>query len=83
MAPARVLDSGTVCVAPTRILDSEERSDHEKGGHVRKFGNSVPCAAGCGRTRSHFRLDPTARPGGCLSVDNSGPHVPGFWPASV
>ena len=26
----------TVCVAPARGLDSEERSDHEKGGHVRK-----------------------------------------------
>ena len=33
------------------------------------------------RTRSHFRLDPTTGPGGCLSVDNSGPHAPGVWPA--
>ena len=51
------------------------------GGHVRKVGNCVPCAPGCGRMRSHFRLDPTTRPGGCLSVDTSGPHVPGIWPA--
>ena len=71
----------TVCAAPARVLNSEEQSDHEKGGHVRKVGNCVPCAAGCGRMRSHFRLDPTTRPGGCFSVDISGPHVPGVWPA--
>ena len=47
---------------PARVLDTEERSDLEKGDDVRKVGNRVPCAAGCGRMRSHFRLDPTTRP---------------------
>ena len=70
--------SETVCIAPARVLDAEERSDHERSGHVRMVGNCVPCAAVCGRMRSHFRLDPTTRPGGCLSVDKSGPHVPGI-----
>ena len=70
-----------VCVAPARVFDSEESIDHENSGHERKEGNCVPCAAGCGRTRSHFRLDPTTRLGGCLSVDISGPHAPGVWPA--
>ena len=78
-APA--CESETVCVAPARVLDSEERSVHERGGHVRKAGNCFPCAAACGRLRSHFRLDPTTRPGGCLSVDTSGPRVPGIWQA--
>ena len=64
-----------VCVSPARVLDSEEPSDHEKGGHLRKVGNFVPCAVGCGTMRSHFRLDPTTKPGGCLSVDIPGPHV--------
>ena len=59
-----------------RVLDSEERSDCEKGGHVRKVGNCVSCAAGCERLSSHFRLDPTTRPTRCLSVGISGPHVP-------
>ena len=72
---------GTVCVASARILDAEERNDNEKGGHVREVGNCVPCAAGGGRMRSHFRLDPPTRPGGYLSVDISGPHVPGIWSA--
>ena len=71
--------SENVCVATARILDSEET--REKGGHVRKMGNRVPCAAGCGRIRSHFRIDPTPTLGGCPSVDISGPHVPGIWPA--
>ena len=31
--------------------------------------------------RSHFRLDPTARPEGCLSLNISGPQVPGIWPS--
>ena len=70
-----------VCVAPARVLDSKERIDREKSGHLRKAGNCVPCAAGCGRKRSHFRLDPTTRPGGCPSVDISRPHAPGVWPA--
>ena len=71
--------SETVCIAPARVLDAEKRSDHEKSGHMRKVGNCVPCDAVCGRMRSHFRLDPTTRPGECLSVDKSGPHVPGIW----
>ena len=76
------LDEGKdVCVAPARVLDSEERFPNEKSGHLRKAGNCVPCAAGCGRARSHIRLDPTTRLGGCLSVDISGPHAPGVWPA--
>ena len=47
----------TLCAASARVLNSEEQSGHEKGGHVRKVGNCVPCAVGCGRMRSHFRLD--------------------------
>ena len=69
------------CVAPSRVLNSEELSDHETGGHVRKVGNCVPCAVGCGRKRNHFRLDPSTGLEGCLSLDISGPHVPGIWPA--
>ena len=78
---AQARGSETLCVAPARVLDSEERSDHERSGLVRKVGNSVLCAAGCGRMRSHIRRDPMTRPGGCLSVDISGRHVAGIWPA--
>ena len=73
--------SKTVRIAPARVLDPEKRSDLGRSGHVRKVGNCVPCAAGCGRMRSHFRLDPTTRLGGCLSVHKSQPHVPGIWVA--
>ena len=48
---------------------------------MRKMGNCVPCAAGCGRMRSHFRIDATTTLGRCPSVDISGPHDPGIWPA--
>ena len=37
--PAQVCGSETVCVAPSPVLDSEEQSDHGRGGHVRKVGN--------------------------------------------
>ena len=35
---------GTVCVVPSQVLNSEELSEHEKGGHLRKVENGVPCA---------------------------------------
>ena len=40
----------TVCIAPERVLDAEERSDHERSGHVRKVGNCVPCVEECAVT---------------------------------
>ena len=67
-------NGGTVCVESTQVLDSETA---ERRRHARKVGNCVSCAVGCGRMRSHFRLDPATGPGGSLSVDR----VPGIWPA--
>ena len=32
----QVLDSAAASVAPARVLNSDELSDHERGGHVRK-----------------------------------------------
>ena len=40
----------TVYIAPARVLDAEERSDHERSGHVRKVGNCVPCVEECAVT---------------------------------
>ena len=75
-----LLRSKTVCAVPEPALGSDDRSDHEKSGHLRRIGSCISCAAGRGRMRSHFRLDPTTMPGGCLSVDISAPHAQGVWP---
>ena len=36
--------SGTVYVVPPQVLNSEEPSDHEKGGPLRKVENGVSCS---------------------------------------
>ena len=39
------------------------------------------CRLGAMRRRAHRRQPEAARPGGELSMDLSGPHVPGRWPS--
>eukprot|EP00959_Pyramimonas_sp_CCMP1952_P344652 7218229-Pyramimonas_sp.AAC.1 len=41
------------------------------------------CRLAAGRMRPHYRLDPSFRPGGQLSVDISGPRPKGLWPSSL
>ena len=50
-------------------------------GHVEFDPGCPKCRAAHGRMRPHIRLDMETRLGGQLSVDRSGPHLPGKWPS--
>ena len=41
-----LIKMGLLVVVLSKDLNSEERSDHEKGGPLRKIENGVPCAIG-------------------------------------
>ncbi|CAK0805863.1 unnamed protein product, partial [Prorocentrum cordatum] len=61
--------------------DAEVLRQHEEAGHV-VFDPACSKRRGAfGRMRQHFRHDASTRPGGQLSVDLSGPHLPGRWPS--
>ena len=65
----------------TRLRDAAKLREHAAGGHI-EFDPACPgCRGAHGRMRPHRRLDVRTRLGGQLSVDISGPHLPGKWPS--
>ncbi|CAK0867649.1 unnamed protein product [Prorocentrum cordatum] len=55
--------------------------ERQEGGHIHFDVNCPQCRGAHGRMRQHFRHDASTRPGGQLSIDLSGPHLPGRWPS--
>ncbi|CAK0886282.1 unnamed protein product [Prorocentrum cordatum] len=58
-----------------------ELQRHREEGHLKFLASCRECRGAAGRLRQHFRHDVSTRPGGQLSVDLSGPHLPGRWPS--
>ena len=64
-----------------RLRDAAKIREHARDGHV-EFDPACPACRGAhGRMRPHRRFDAETRLGGQLSVDISGPHLPGKWPS--
>ncbi|CAK0837207.1 unnamed protein product [Prorocentrum cordatum] len=55
--------------------------ERQEGGRIHFDVNCPQCRGAHGRMCQHFRHDASARPGGQLSIDLSGPHLPGRWPS--
>ena len=70
-----------VATMAAKLRQLAELEEHKRGGHI-SFNASCPqCRGAAGRMRPHFRHDMSTRPGGQLSIDMSGPHLPGRWPS--
>ena len=66
-----------------RIRTVAELQAHRAAGHPTYSAQCPECRKANSRQRPHYRLDPSTRGGGELSVDVSGPHGPGRWPSDV
>ena len=57
-----------------------ELAEHKKGGHRKFMPECSECRLGAVKRRAHRRQPDAAKPGGEVSMDLSGPHLPGRWP---
>ena len=64
-----------------RKVTEYELAEHKANGHKHFTKECEESRLGAIRRRAHRRQPETARPGGELSMDLSGPHVPGRWPS--
>ena len=60
-----------------------ELEQHRRQGHPHFRAECPECRSGALRSRAHRRRVETDRPGGELSLDISGPHLPGRWPSDT
>ncbi|CAK0910095.1 unnamed protein product, partial [Prorocentrum cordatum] len=74
-------ENGSIYISEKNAETLTKLRERQEGGRIH-FDVSCPqCRGVRGRMRQHFRHDARARPGGQLSVDLSGPHLPGRWPS--
>ena len=66
-----------------KTLTNLELEQHRRNGHPTVRAACPECRAGGIRQRPHRRLPDRLRPGGDLSIDMSGPHLPGRWPSDA
>ena len=69
--------------AAARVATLIELEKHKLLGHPKYMPECSDCRKAQGRMRPHFRLSPSTRAGGELSLDISGPHPPAMWPDST
>mgnify|MGYP001233448546 CR=1 FL=1 len=60
-----------------------ELEEHRRGGRFKFMPERPECREGAIRQRPHRRQVDGDRPGGELSIDVSGPHVPGRFPTDA
>ncbi|CAK0858473.1 unnamed protein product [Prorocentrum cordatum] len=65
----------------TNLRTLTKLRERQEGGHIHFDVNCPQCRGAHGRMRQHFRHDASTRLGGQLSIDLSGPHLPGRWPS--
>ena len=68
--------------AYSKKVTEYELAEHRKSGHKRFMPECAECRLGAIRRRSHRRQLDVAKPGGEVSMDLSGPHLPGRWPSA-
>ncbi|CAK0862073.1 unnamed protein product, partial [Prorocentrum cordatum] len=80
-ATRAVIDERTSTLA-AGLRRRELLQEQMEGGHISVRPDCPGCRGAHGRLRAHRRFDVSTRPGGQLSIDTSGPHLPGRWPSS-